>query len=109
MYKTLLETFRLDLPDLVVVDRFSFAGFDVSHRLGIPYAVNSPYLLQDLDSPPSHIPAPYSGFPLSVREFNSTETGEEEMETKVVVTQHIAGPQQWEGRRKLRVEIMPVA
>ena len=43
-----------------MVDRFTFAAFDVAHRLNISYVVNNPYLLLDLDDPPYHIPTPFT-------------------------------------------------
>jgi UDP:flavonoid glycosyltransferase YjiC (YdhE family) len=65
MYKQLLEQYTLDPPDMLVIDRFSFAGYDVAHALNLTYVVNNPTLLLDIDEPPSYIPAPYSGFALS--------------------------------------------
>ncbi|KAG7396592.1 hypothetical protein PHYBOEH_002012 [Phytophthora boehmeriae] len=62
MFAALLEDLEDDRPDLVVVDRYTFAGFDVCHRLGLPYVVNDPHLLFDIDSPPAYIPAPFSNF-----------------------------------------------
>ncbi|POM61600.1 hypothetical protein PHPALM_29362 [Phytophthora palmivora] len=62
MFGALLEDLEDDRPDLVVVDRYTFAGFDVCHRLQLPYVVNDPHLLFDIDSPPAYIPAPFSNF-----------------------------------------------
>ncbi|EEY70366.1 uncharacterized protein PITG_05764 [Phytophthora infestans T30-4] len=62
MFGALLEDFEDERPDLVVVDRFTFAGFDACHRLQLPYVVNDPHLLFDIDSPPAYIPAPFSSF-----------------------------------------------
>ncbi|GMF15523.1 unnamed protein product [Phytophthora lilii] len=60
MFGALLEDLEDDRPDLVVVDRYTFAGFDACHRLQLPYVVNDPHLLFDIDSPPAYIPAPFS-------------------------------------------------
>ncbi|KAL3662376.1 hypothetical protein V7S43_012703 [Phytophthora oleae] len=62
MFGPLLEDLEDDRPDLVVVDRYTFAGFDACHRLQLPYVVNDPHLLFDIDSPPAYIPAPFSNF-----------------------------------------------
>eukprot|EP00644_Phytophthora_capsici_P000472 jgi/Phyca11/100251/e_gw1.4.481.1 len=62
MFAPLLEDLEDDRPDLVVVDRYTFAGFDACHRLQLPYVVNDPHLLFDIDSPPAYIPAPFSNF-----------------------------------------------
>ncbi|KUF93341.1 hypothetical protein AM588_10004083 [Phytophthora nicotianae] len=40
----------------------SFQRFDACHRLQLPYVVNDPHLLFDIDSPPAYIPAPFSNF-----------------------------------------------
>lgn len=57
-----MEFFRQKRPDFVVVDRFTFGGLDACESLQLPYAVNNPMLLLDLDNPPSYIPAPLSHF-----------------------------------------------
>ncbi|KAG2780602.1 hypothetical protein JG687_00009323 [Phytophthora cactorum] len=62
MLGALREDLEDDRPDLVVVDRYTFAGFDACHRLQLPYVVNDPHLLFDIDSPPAYIPAPFSNF-----------------------------------------------
>ncbi|CAI5738053.1 unnamed protein product [Hyaloperonospora brassicae] len=62
MFRPLHEHLDRDRPDLVVVDRYTFAGFDACHQLELPYAVNDPHLLLDIDSPPAYIPAPFSGY-----------------------------------------------
>lgn len=62
MFAALLEDLEDDRPDLVVVDRYTFAGFDACHKLELPYVVNDPHLLFDIDSPPAYIPAPFSNF-----------------------------------------------
>ncbi|RLN72916.1 hypothetical protein BBJ28_00016467 [Nothophytophthora sp. Chile5] len=67
MFGALLEDLEDDRPDLVVVDRYTFAGFDACHRLQLPYVVNDPHLLLDIDSPPAYIPAPFSNFTMHVR------------------------------------------
>ncbi|CEG47001.1 hypothetical protein L915_00224 [Plasmopara halstedii] len=60
MYGALLKHFEADRPNLVIVDRYTFAGYDVCHRLLLPYVVNDPQMLYDIDSPPAYIPAPFS-------------------------------------------------
>ncbi|CAH0479911.1 unnamed protein product [Peronospora belbahrii] len=62
MLGVLLKMLTNDRPNLVIVDRYTFAGFDVCHRLQLPYVVNDPHLLFDIDSPPAYIPAPFSNF-----------------------------------------------
>ncbi|TDH73502.1 hypothetical protein CCR75_003710 [Bremia lactucae] len=62
MYRALLATFAVDQPDLVVVDRYTFAGFDICHRLQLPYVINNPHLLLDMDAPPASISAPFSNY-----------------------------------------------
>lgn len=62
MYGALVKNFEANRPNLVIVDRFTFAGYDVCHRLHLPYVVNDPHLLFDIDSPPAYIPAPFSEF-----------------------------------------------
>mmetsp|Transcript_28283 Transcript_28283/g.34484 ORF Transcript_28283/g.34484 Transcript_28283/m.34484 type:complete len:95 (-) Transcript_28283:2860-3144(-) len=49
-------------PSLVVIDRYTFAGFDLAHKLSTKYLVHSPTLLFDMDNPPRDIPAPFHGF-----------------------------------------------
>jgi len=61
MYPSLYQALEGDRPDYVVIDRYAFAGFDVCHKLDLPYAVNNPTLLLDLDQPPSSIPPPFAG------------------------------------------------
>uniref|UniRef100_K3WJ63 UDP-glycosyltransferases domain-containing protein n=1 Tax=Globisporangium ultimum (strain ATCC 200006 / CBS 805.95 / DAOM BR144) TaxID=431595 RepID=K3WJ63_GLOUD len=60
MFGALLENLEDDRPNLVVVDRYTFAGLDACHALQIPYAVNDPHMLLDMDTPPAYIPAPFS-------------------------------------------------
>ncbi len=43
-------------PQLIVVDRFTFAGMDVAKQFNINYVVNNPHLLLDLDSPSWSLP-----------------------------------------------------
>ena len=59
MFHTLLNAYSNDRPDLLVVDRHTFAGYDVAHSLNLSYMVNNAMLLLDLDDPPGYIPAPY--------------------------------------------------
>ena len=95
MYDALVDAFRDDPPQLLVcvaplrqpcgvvrvltpamvlycgcfqvIDRFTFAGFDLAHSLNLSYVVHSPTLLLDLDNPPAHIAAPFSGVRTRVR------------------------------------------
>ncbi|KAJ0405626.1 hypothetical protein P43SY_007727 [Pythium insidiosum] len=55
MFSALMDDFEDDRPDLVVIDRYTFAGFDACHALQLP-----PSMLLDIDSPPAHISAPFS-------------------------------------------------
>lgn len=71
MFDALVEDLEDDRPDLVIIDRYTFAGFDACHALHIPYVVNSPMLLLDLDSPPAYIPAPFSNFTILVCTYAS--------------------------------------
>ena len=50
-------------PKLAIVDRFSFAGMDACLHLDLPYVVNNPHLLLDLDSPSWALPSPWSYLP----------------------------------------------
>ena len=61
MFGALKSAFQNNRPDILIVDRFAFAGFDVAEDLGIPLVINNPQLLLDIDNPPMHIPAPYFG------------------------------------------------
>jgi UDP:flavonoid glycosyltransferase YjiC (YdhE family) len=67
MYKKLLQQYTADPPDMLVIDRYSFAGYDVAHALNLSYVINNPTLLLDIDEPPAYIPAPYSGFALETQ------------------------------------------
>ncbi|TMW55586.1 hypothetical protein Poli38472_010468 [Pythium oligandrum] len=60
MFNALVEDLEEDRPDLLVVDRYTFAGFDAAQRLDIPFVVNNPSLLTDIDSPPAYVGAPFS-------------------------------------------------
>ena len=60
MRSVLLHALRNARPDMLVVDRFTFAGVDVAWSLGVPFALNNPSLLFDVDSPPHYVPAPLS-------------------------------------------------
>ena len=66
MYNALLNYYENKKPDILVIDKNSFAGFDISRKLNIPYIINNPNLLNDIDGPPSNIPAPLSGYPIHV-------------------------------------------
>nr|CCA19432.1 conserved hypothetical protein [Albugo laibachii Nc14] len=48
------------MPNLIVTDRYAFAGVDVGVALSIPFVVNSASILMDIDYPPNIIPAPFS-------------------------------------------------
>ena len=54
-----------------VVDRFTFAGYDLAHKLNVTYAVHSPTLLLDLDDPPAHVAAPFSGMSTKVSQWRN--------------------------------------
>jgi hypothetical protein len=61
MLGSLLEQYTNDPPDLFVVDRYTFAGISVANSLNVPYVINSPGPLSDIDNPSNHVPAPLSG------------------------------------------------
>ncbi|ETV87436.1 hypothetical protein, variant 3 [Aphanomyces astaci] len=63
MLHPLVEDFTEDPPSLIVVDRYTFAGMDVAASLGIPFVINNPFLLLDIDDPPAYVPAPLSHHP----------------------------------------------
>lgn len=67
MFSALVETLEDDRPHVVVVDRYTFAGIDACHALQLPYVVNDPHLLLDMDAPPAYIPAPFSNYSMHVR------------------------------------------
>lgn len=67
MFGPLMENLEDDRPNLVVIDRYTFAGLDACHAMQLPYVVNDPHLLLDMDSPPAYIPAPFSNFSMHVR------------------------------------------
>lgn len=69
MFGALVEHLEDDRPNLVIVDRYTFAGLDAAHALQLPYVVNDPHLLLDMDSPPAYIPAPFSNYSMHVRRF----------------------------------------
>ncbi|CAN0071563.1 unnamed protein product, partial [Discosporangium mesarthrocarpum] len=64
MFAPLLEALSRDPPALVVADRRALAAFRACKYSGIPCAMNCAGLLDDLDHPPSSLPAPFTGFPL---------------------------------------------
>lgn len=64
MYAGLRQALSSDRPDLVVTDRYALAGVDVCHELSLPYAINNPTLLLDLDDPSAYMTPPYSGLVL---------------------------------------------
>jgi UDP:flavonoid glycosyltransferase YjiC (YdhE family) len=61
MLNSLLLRYTNDKPDLFVVDRYTFAGLSVAKKLNVPYIINSPGPLSDIDNPSNHVPAPLSG------------------------------------------------
>tara|TARA_B110000090_G_C13368503_1_gene441026 strand:+ start:158 stop:2026 length:1869 start_codon:yes stop_codon:yes gene_type:complete len=61
MLPSLVERYKNDKPDLFVVDRYTFAGFSAADFFDVPYIVNSPGPLSDIDDPANHVPAPLSG------------------------------------------------
>mmetsp|Transcript_5191 Transcript_5191/g.7984 ORF Transcript_5191/g.7984 Transcript_5191/m.7984 type:complete len:560 (-) Transcript_5191:2329-4008(-) len=46
--------------DLIVTDRYTFAGFNLANYLNIPLVVHNPWTLLDIDKPPQYIPSPFS-------------------------------------------------
>lgn len=67
MLQSLTHAHGIDGPDLIVVDRFCFAGVASAHYHHIEYVISSPSLLLDIDRPPQYSPAPYSGPTLSTK------------------------------------------
>eukprot|EP00753_Platysulcus_tardus_P014550 PLAT4394.6.p1 GENE.PLAT4394.6~~PLAT4394.6.p1 ORF type:complete len:519 (-),score=242.01 PLAT4394.6:65-1621(-) len=63
MYEQLLPVLQASPPALLVGDRFTFAAFDLAHKLQLPLVINSAAPLLDVDSPPASVPAPLSGLP----------------------------------------------
>eukprot|EP00945_MAST-04E_sp_MAST-4E-sp1_P008363 g8363.t1 len=61
MLPALTRAHGVDSPDLIVVDRFAFAGIASAHYHHIDYAINAASLLLDIDNPPLYVSAPYSG------------------------------------------------
>lgn len=66
MLPTLLEVVKEKKPDLIVADRYAFAGVDVGIAMSIPCVVNSASILMDIDNPPNIIPAPFSNISVHV-------------------------------------------
>lgn len=50
-----------------VVDRFAFGGVDAAHHLGLPYVINNPHMMLDVDAPSPAVPVPFSGHLHTVR------------------------------------------
>ncbi|OQS03423.1 transient receptor potential Ca2 channel (TRP-CC) family protein [Thraustotheca clavata] len=67
MYLPLLSDYAEDIPSIVVVDRYTFAAMDVCNNLSVPFIINNPYLLLDIDNPPSYVPAPFSRYPMATQ------------------------------------------
>jgi UDP:flavonoid glycosyltransferase YjiC (YdhE family) len=68
LYNKLLPQYRAagQMPDLMVFDIGTLGAHDVAHQLDIPYVINSPTLLFDLQGDPAYIPSWGSGFPRSM-------------------------------------------
>lgn len=65
MFPVLFEKWSQHPPDFAVIDRYAFGGIHAARELGVPFAINNPTLLLDIDGPPSYVPAPLSGLVLS--------------------------------------------
>ena len=63
MLPVLKRAHAIDVPDLIVVDRYTFAGIGSAHYHRVKFVINSPTLLYDLDDPTYCVAAPLSGFP----------------------------------------------
>ena len=60
MLTVLTHAHAIDVPDLIVVDRYTFAGIGSANYHHINFVINSPSLLYDIDNPAQYIPAPFS-------------------------------------------------
>ena len=63
MLSVLKRAHAIDVPDLIVADRYTFAGIGSAHYHRVKFVINSPTLLYDLDDPTYCVAAPFSGFP----------------------------------------------
>ena len=69
LYEPLVENFGDEetKPALMIVDSYTFAGFDAAHQLGLPYVVYHPGFL---DAPPfarAYVPAHGTGYSINMR------------------------------------------
>ena len=64
MYSILHAAFSNATPELVILDRYAFVGYDVCHALGLDYVINNPTFLFEIGRPPPYIPPPYTGYVL---------------------------------------------
>ena len=69
MYEPLVEAFNNsdNKPDLMIIDSYTFAAFDVAEALGVPYVVHHAGLL---DAPPfarAYVPAHGTGYSIRMR------------------------------------------
>jgi UDP:flavonoid glycosyltransferase YjiC (YdhE family) len=62
MYTALLDIIHENQPDLLVIDVASIGAHDLAHKFEIPYIVNSPSIMFDLEGTPSYVPAWGTGF-----------------------------------------------
>jgi UDP:flavonoid glycosyltransferase YjiC (YdhE family) len=66
LYDALLPQYLEQLPDLMVFDIGTLGAHDLAHQLDIPYVINSPTLLFDLQGDPAYIPTWGSGLSRSM-------------------------------------------
>ncbi|EQC34229.1 hypothetical protein SDRG_08431 [Saprolegnia diclina VS20] len=67
MYHPLRADYGEDAPTIVVADRYAFAAMDVANNLSLPFIIHNPFLLLDIDDPPSYVPAPFSQYPMATQ------------------------------------------
>jgi UDP:flavonoid glycosyltransferase YjiC (YdhE family) len=60
MYPAVKQALSRNAGSFVVLDRYTYAGFDAAALLNMTYAINSPGLLAELDRPPLSLPAPFA-------------------------------------------------
>ncbi len=63
MLSVLMHAHAIDVPDLIVVDRYAFAGIGSANYHHVNFVINSPSLLNDIDNPAQYVPAPFSFSP----------------------------------------------
>jgi len=66
LYHALLPIVTKDTPDLIVLDIGTLGAHDLAHHLNIPYVINSPTLLFELEDVPPYVPAWGTGFSRSM-------------------------------------------